>query len=142
MERPRYLDVFRGIGMTLIVLLDLIGIIFRGIGMVSIVRLDLIGIIFRKIGQAVRKTKICLSIQSASSESWKCDSCGAIGRGDASSFFSLDEVEHFLGTGCRGSLRRHAVPELAVLSHSREENRTPVQDTTTCLSRASSLISS
>ena len=54
-------------------------------------------------------------------ESWVCDLCEKIGKGDANSFFALEEIDHFLEFRCRGSLRRHKVPEPASDLLSREE---------------------
>ena len=84
---------------------------------------------------------------TSSSSIWKCDLCGKTGKGDAHSFFSLDEVEHFLETRCIGSLRRHVEVGLVDKSDQPAEspklasaalvvqkgNRKPT-DTTTCLS--------
>jgi hypothetical protein len=44
-------------------------------------------------------------------ESWECDLCEKIGKGDANSFFALEEIDHFLESQCRGSLRRHVVAD-------------------------------
>jgi hypothetical protein len=88
---------------------------------------------------------------------WKCDLCGVAGWGDASSFFALSEIDHFLEAGCTGSLRPHdglavlksrlaelktendlmqerIAAELAVISYAHERSRTPGQ--TTCLTGA------
>ena len=37
--------------------------------------------------------------------SWECDVCHESGLGDDSTFYAEEEVEHFLTTGCPGSLR-------------------------------------
>jgi hypothetical protein len=115
--------------------------VFRGLGLVAIMCWESIRLIAGKIGRVIEDWASGnwhdLDDESSSgTETWKCDLCGAIGKGDASSFFGLAEIEHFLESRCKGSLRQHAVPELAVASYAQQENRTPVQ-TTTSLNRAS-----
>ena len=78
---------------------------------------------------------------------WKCDLCGKTGKGDAHSFFSLDEVEHFLEARCIGSLRQHVEaglvaksaqpaesPKLASAALAVQEGNRKPTDATTCLS--------
>ena len=121
--RPRHLDVF------------------RGLGLVAILCWQAIRIVAGKVGRAIEAWirsdwHDFEDEESPGTDTWKCERCGKIGMGDATSFFSLAEIDHFLDTRCKGSLRRHTVPELAAASHVQEESRAPAQ-VTTCLSRTS-----
>ena len=102
-------------------------VVFRGLGLVAIMCWESICLIAGKIGRVIGDWAggdwHDLDDESSSgAETWKCDLCGAIGKGDASSFFGLTEIEHFLESRCRGSLRQHAVALYA-----QQENRTPAQ---------------
>ena len=50
---------------------------------------------------------------SPGSVAWKCDLCGKAGQGDASTYFALEEVEHFLDFRCKGSLQPYHYTPLA-----------------------------
>jgi len=104
MHRPRYLDVF------------------RGLGLVAILCWQSISILAGKLGRIIKDWAggDWHGLDGGSSSvagDWECELCGVTGRGDARSFFCLDEVEHLLATGCMGSLRRHEEPEPAASSH-------------------------
>jgi len=119
--RPRHLDVF------------------RGLGLVAILCWQAIRIVAGKVGRAIEAWirsdwHDFEDEESPGTDTWKCERCGKIGMGDADSFFSLAEIDHFLDSRCKGSLRRHTVPELAAASHAREASWVPVQSTT-CLNR-------
>ena len=102
--------------------------VFRGLGLVAVLCWQAVSIFARKLGRDIKDWVDGdwhdLDDDSSSVvENWKCELCSATGKGDARSFFSLDEVEHLLETGCMGSLRLHKVPELATSSHVQEEKR-------------------
>jgi hypothetical protein len=97
MHRPRYLDVFRGLGQSISILAGKLGRIIK----------DWAGGDWHDLDGG----------SSSVAGDWECELCAVTGRGDARSFFCLDEVEHLLATGCMGSLRRHEEPEPAASSH-------------------------
>ena len=114
--------------------------VFRGLGLVAVLCWQAVSILAKKLGRIIRDWAggdwHDLDDDSSSVvENWKCELCSATGKGDARSFFSLDEVEHLLETRCMGSLRLHKVPELATSSHVQEEKKARVH-TTTCLGQA------
>ena len=107
---PRHLDVFRGLRLVMLLCLELIWI--------------LVGKAGRCFRDAILPSWNPCNWQDPGSdhgpglmglpviiESWECDLCERVGEGDGNSYFALEEIDHFLESRCRGSLRRHAVAD-------------------------------
>ena len=107
---PRPLDVFRGLRLVMLLCLEPIWI--------------LVGKAGRYFRDAILPSWNPCNWQDPGSdhgpgllglpvniESWKCCQCEKIGKGDANSFFALEEIDHFLESRCRGSLRRIVVAD-------------------------------
>ena len=91
-RRPRRLDAFRGLGLAAILCWQAISFLVRLAGRSF---KDWAGGDWHGLDASVH------------ADEWKCDLCGAVGMGDANSFFALSEIDHFLEARCRGSLRPH-----------------------------------
>ena len=92
MRRFRFLDIFRWLGLAAVLCWQVICIVAGRVG--------------RTVKDWASGNWEDLKIPSHDG-GWKCDLCGTTGRGDASMFFALSEIEHFLEARCRGSLRPH-----------------------------------
>ena len=107
---PRHLDVFRGLRLIMFLCLGSIGILA---GKAGLVLKSWSPFHWCNPGGGLALGLLGLPV---SIEPWECDLCEKIGKGDANSFFALDEIDHFLESRCRGSLRRPVVPETAAAS--------------------------
>ena len=110
---PRHSDVFRGLKLVMFLCLESICILVGKMGR-SLKNWACQGEGDRHDLEVwVHNHELGLLGLPVNLESWKCDQCGKIGKGNANSLFALEEIDHFLDSRCRGSLRIHVVPEPA-----------------------------